>query len=345
MRRLTSILIILVAALAAAATVVATEGDVKRPRAVPTDPIKDFEVVAKGDTLIHEFGIKNEGSAALEVTDVHPACGCTVVEFERVIAPGEIGKIKAEVKTDNFDGPINKSIAVFTNDPENPKLQLVVRANVRPYINVLPGYARYNYVQGETVGAIAQTLWAEDGDEVAIVSVEAPYDHLKVTYREATEDELHPKGKGRQWHLEFTLDSKSSPIGALRDHVEIRLDHHKQRFVRIPISGFVRPRQHITPQEVDFGKLEGASLPMRRTLHFTNFITDTIELTEVETGIEGLSVEVKGSTSELDAGRRFQLILTVGPGMPKGDFSSTVKIHTTDEQNPIVQLPIKGTIL
>ena len=154
MRRLTPILIILVAALAAAATVVATEGDVARPRAVPTDPIKDFEIVAKGDTLIHEFGIKNEGSAPLELTDVHPACGCTVVEFERTIAPGAVGKIKAAVETDNFDGPINKSIAVLTNDPENPQLQLVVRANVRPYINVIPGYARYNYVQGEEAGTI-----------------------------------------------------------------------------------------------------------------------------------------------------------------------------------------------
>lgn len=341
MRRLIPILAILVLAFTAV-TPVAAEGDEPRPQAVPTEPIKDFETVPKGEVLVHEFEIKNEGDAPLEVTDVRPACGCTVASYDKTIAPGKTGKVKATVKTDHFGGPISKSIAVFTNDPENPKLQLVVKAKVQPYISILPGFARYNYVQGEPVGPITQTLWAEDGSDFKIVSLEAPYDHLKVSFREATEDEKHPRGKGRQWFLEFTLDSQS-PVGALRDYVEVHMDHPQQKVAKIPISGFVRPRQHITPEKVDFGKLQGDSLPLKRVLHFTNFITDTIELTQVETGIEGLSGEVQ--TSDQDTGYRFRLVLTVGPNIPKGPFSSTVKIHTTDSQNPIVELPVKGTIL
>ncbi len=123
-----------------------------------------------------------------------------------------------------------------------------------------------------------------------------------------------------------------------------RLGDSSSARVKIPISGFVRPRQHITPNEIDFGQLEASALPLRRTLHFTNFITNTIELTQVETDIEGLSGLVKNASSD-DAGYRFKLLLTLGPDMPRGEFSSTVKIHTTDEQNPIVELPIKGTIL
>ncbi|MCP3957107.1 MAG: DUF1573 domain-containing protein [bacterium] len=341
MRRFIPILVIL-AALVAAATIVSAQGEESRPRAVPTEPIKDFEVVAKGEVIVHEFEIKNEGTATLEVTDVRPACGCTVAQYDKKIAPGATGKVKATVKTDHFGGPISKSIAVFTNDPEAPKLQLVVKANVKPYIAVVPGFARYNYVQGEPTDGIAQTLWATDGSEVEIVSVKAPYDHLKVNFREATEEERHPKGMGKQWRLEFDLDSQS-PVGALRDYVEIRTNHPKQKVAKIPISGFVRPRQHITPPNVDFGQLEGAALPLQRTLHFTNFITDSIELTEVETQIEGLTAKVVDS--DRDAGYRFKLVLTLSPEMPKGEFSSKVMIHTTDSQNPIIELPIKGTIL
>ncbi len=340
MRRSTYILVLFAVALAIALTVTA-EGE-GGPRAVPAEPVVDFEVVPKGEVIVHEFVIKNEGNAVLELTDVKPACGCTVARFDRRIEPGKSGTVKATVKTDNFSGPIAKSIAVFTNDPANPKLQLVVKAEVKPYVAVVPGYARYNYVQGEPVGAIYQTLWATDGSDVNIASVKPPYDHLKVSYREAAEDERHPKGEGKQWRLEVTLDPQS-PVGALRDYVEVRLDRGKQKVAKIPISGFVRPRQHITPPKVDFGKLEGGSLPLRRTFHFTNFISDTIELTEIETGVEGLSGQVQSGAKE--AGYRFKLLLTLGPEMPKGAFSSTVKIHTTDEQNPIVELPIKGTIL
>ncbi len=341
MRRFTPAVVIFLVALAAAMVAVA-EGE-GGPRAVPTAPIKDFDIVPKGEVIVHEFEIKNEGAGVLELTDVRPACGCTVARFDKKIASGESGKVRASVKTDNFTGPIAKSIAVFTNDPANPKLQLVVKANIKPYVAVVPGYARYNYVQGEPVGTISQTLWAEDGSDVKILSVKTPYDHLKVNYREATEDERHPKGEGKQWRVEVTLDPQS-PVGALRDYVQINLDHAKQKRVKIPISGFVRPRQHITPNEIDFGQLEASALPLRRTLHFTNFITNTIELTQVETDIEGLSGLVKNASSD-DAGYRFKLLLTLGPDMPRGEFSSTVKIHTTDEQNPIVELPIKGTIL
>ncbi len=342
MRRLTPILLILFAAAAFTATVVAVEGDDSQPKAIPTEPIKDFEIVPKGEIITYDFEIKNQGTAPLEITEVRPACGCTIVDYDKVIQPGETGKIRTSVKTDNFTGAISKSIAVFTNDPENPKLQLVVKANIKPYIAMVPGYARYNYVQGEDVSPIYQNLWAADGVDVNVVSVKPPYSHLKVNFREATEEEKDPKGKGKQWRFEFILDP-NSPIGALRDYVEIRVDHPRQKVLKIPVSGFVRPRQFITPPDVDFGKLEEAGLPLQRTLHFTNFINDSIELTKIETGIQGLEAEVL--TGEKDPGFRFKLRLTVQPDMAKGNFSSTVKIHTTDAQNPVIELPVKGTIL
>lgn len=340
MRRTHNVVFFLAAALAACVSLVAMAQ--QGPKAVPAEPIKDFDIVPKGELIEHTFVIRNEGDAALEITEVRPACGCTVAEFDKSIAPGEAGKVSIKLKTDNFAGPISKPIAVFTNDSDNPKLQLVVKAQVKPYVTIIPGFARYNYVQGEAVETIPQTLWAEDGSPLGIVSVKAPYDHLKVTYRQATEEERNDKGGEQQWRLEFSL-SPNAPVGALRDYVVVELDHPKQKTAKIPISGFVRPRQHITPAKVDFGQLEGDNLPQRRTLHFTSFISDGIELTEVETGVDGLEAEVV--PSENQPGYRFKLVLTIGPEVPKGAFDSVIKIHTTDTQNPIVELPVKGTVL
>lgn len=312
------------------------------PRAVPTEPIKDFNVVAKGEVISHDFEIKNEGDAPLEISDVRPACGCTVARFDKTIAPGKTGKVSIRLKTETFSGPISKSVAVFTNDPQNPKLQLVAKAQVKPYIGIAPGYARYNYVQGEAIGAIKQTLWSEDGHDLKILDVKVPYDYLKVEYRQASEGERNVKATGSQWRLEISL-MEDAPVGALREHVTVVTDHPKQKVVNIPISGFVRPRQHMTPESVDFGPLEGSKLPLQRTLHFSNFITKQIELTKIETGYPGLQAEV--IANERQPGYRFKLLLTVGPDMPKGAFDSNIKIYTTDEQNPIIELPVKGTIL
>lgn len=304
-------------------------------------PIKDFETVAKGESLRHDFAIRNTGTVPLEITDVRPACGCTVARYDKTIAPGGVGYIKAEVDTADFNGPIAKTIAVFTSDQANPKLQLVMKADVKPYIGVSPGYARFNYVQGEPVGIIGQTIWAADGSDLEAVDVKVPFDYLKVTQRQPIDEERNADTDGKQVRIDIKLIA-DAPVGALRDYVEVTVNHPKQKLVKIPISGFVRPRQHVTPEKLDLGKLESASLPLQRTLVFTNFITDGIDLTKVETGNEALTAEINKVD---DTGHRFQVVLTVGPEMKKGNLNGTIRIQTTDSKNPVVEVPFSGTIL
>jgi hypothetical protein len=312
------------------------------PKAVPVEPVKDFDIVVKGDVITHVFLIKNEGDAPLKINDVRPACGCTVAHFDKQIAPGETGKVTVRVKTQDFNGPISKAVSVLTSDSQNPKLQLVVKAKVQPFIAVIPGYARYNYVQGEAEGTISQTLWADDGADIKILKIKSLNAFVKVDFHEATKEERNEKGAERQWRVDITL-AKNAPVGALRNYVEVMLDHPKQKSVRIPVSGFVRPRQHLTPEKINLGSLESASLPLRQSLHLTSFITEEIEITKVETGYEGLQAEIV--PSEKQSGHRFKVFLTVGAAMPKGAFDGTIKFHTTDKVNPVVELPIKGTIL
>lgn len=312
-----------------------------KPTAVLVEPIKDFEVVAKGEHIKHAFEIRNEGTSTLTIKEVRPACGCTVTRFDKTIAPGSSGFVYADVDTISFDGVIAKTIAVFTDDTDNERLQLVVKADVRPYIAVEPGYARFSYVQGEPVGVIGQTIWAPDGGDIEIVEIKSPYDHLKIRQREATTAERKGEKAGKQWRLDIEL-APDAPVGALRDHVEVRLDHPKQKKVLVAISGFVRPRQHVTPDQLDFGQLNQTDLPREYTLTFTNFATAGIQVESVETGVEGVEVEIKPADS---TGHRFQMFLRLDPSLPKGKFDGALKIHHTDTIAPVYEIPLSGVVL
>src|SRR5205085_3793442 len=61
----------------------------KKPKAAAVEPIKDVGNVAKGEKITNDFMIKNEGDADLQITNVQPACGCTVADFDKVIKPGQ----------------------------------------------------------------------------------------------------------------------------------------------------------------------------------------------------------------------------------------------------------------
>lgn len=336
-RHLKSAILALCAVLLVATTLLAQAG---KPKAVPVEPIKDFGVVPKGETVVHDFVIRNDGDAPLQITDVRPACGCTVVDYDKTIAPGQTGKVHAEVDTATFNGAVSKSIAVFTNDPEHATLELTVQAKAEPYISVKPGYARYIVVQGEPkTGTIAQILWAPNGTPFDVVKVESPYPFLTTSFREAKPEERVPDVQGKQWRVETTL-SNDAPVGALADHFRIATTHPKQKLVAIPVSGFVRPVLAVTPSSADFGTVE-LRQPLNRTLNVRNFATEPIKITGVEGNVPGLKAAVK----PVQEGREYEVHVTLSPEMAKGRFDGKLTIRTDSPKRPVIEVGLQGTVI
>jgi hypothetical protein len=310
-----------------------------QPKAVPVEPIKDVGTIAKGEKIVHDFVLKNEGNAPLEVTGVRPACGCTVAEFDKTIAPGQTGKVHAVVDTTTFSGPIAKGVTVTTNDPENPQIELTVRAKVEPYINVKPGYARYMTVQGEgKQGNIVQTLWAPDGTPFDIVKVDSPLPSLKVAFREAAEGERQADAKGKQWRVEMLL-ANDAPVGPIADYVTVTTNHPKQKVVQIPVSGFVRPIIAVTPPVADFGQIE-VKEPLRKALNLRNFATESIKVTGIEENLPGIDAQLE----PLEDGREYQVRLTLKPEV-KGPFAGKLMVRTDSPKTPVIEVEVKGTVL
>ena len=287
-RQIKTAILALLAVLVVAAAVFAAG----KPKIVAVEPVKDVGTVAKGEKIVNDFVIRNEGDAVLEITNVQPACGCTVAEFDKSIAPGQTGKIHAVVDTTTFNGPISKGVSVFSNDPDTPQLELTVRAKVEPFVSVKPGYARYITVQGEPLeGNIAQTIWVPDGTPMEVTSVDSPWPFLKVAYREATTEERPADVKGKVWRVEMSL-SNDAKVGPLSDYVTIHTSHPKQKIVQIPVSGFVRPVVAVTPPVADFGKIE-LKEPLRKALNIRNFATEPIKVTGIEQTVKGIDAKLE----------------------------------------------------
>lgn len=312
----------------------------KKPKVVVAEPVMDAGVVPKGEKVAHDFVIRNEGDAPLEITQVKPACGCTVVDFDKTIAPGQSGKVHSVVDTVTFTGAIAKGVTVFTNDPDTPRLELTIRAKVEPYITAKPGYARYITVQGEEKsGTIVQNLWATDGSAMDIVKIDSPYPFLKVSFREATQAERLTEAQGKQWRIEMTLDN-NAPVGALAEHLTIHTNHPKQKLATIPVSGFVRPVITVTPQVADFGTIE-LKEPLNRALNVRAFSTEPIKVTSLEEDIKGLDVKLE----PVQEGREYQVRVTLNPEIGKGDFKGKLTIHTDSPKKPTIEVELKGTVI
>ena len=91
-----------------------------------------FGKLKKGDHVEHVYEVTNTGENPLIISEVKPACGCTVPDYTKEpILPGKKGKITLKFDSSNFDGMISKQAEVFANVEKAP-IVLSFTADIQP---------------------------------------------------------------------------------------------------------------------------------------------------------------------------------------------------------------------
>lgn len=309
------------------------------PLEVP-EPTADLGHLVKGSVTTHTFVLRNTGSEPLTITRAFPSCGCTVTEFDRVIPPGGEGEVEAEVDTATITGKGSTAIGIFVEGYEEPAAVLELRYEVSPKLLAHPGYARWIYVQREEVGTISQTLYASDGADFDVVSVEPPIDEIAVSFREAKPEERQEGFEGKQWIVDATLGAEA-PVGSISGFIEVETTHPQQKLVHIPVSGFVRPTLFVEPANRHFGTLELAA-PRTATFSIRNFASEPIVLESAKTDVEGVTAVLE----PIEAGRAYELTVRFDPAeMEEGPFDGVVEIATDSEKLPTLTVDLEGTFV
>jgi len=88
------------------------------------------------------FKVYNRGRAPLRLGDVRTTCGCTqgrVPESGRVVAPGGEGAVEVMIDPRRIaDFHVRKTLTVFSNDPDEPRVNINVVADIEPEFAVIP---------------------------------------------------------------------------------------------------------------------------------------------------------------------------------------------------------------
>jgi len=80
-----------------------------------------------------EFTFTNGGKSDLVIRYIKASCGCTAIQQGiqgQGIKPGEKGSIKAVFNSGSYKGKVTKAIYVYTNDPKNSEVVLMLNADV-----------------------------------------------------------------------------------------------------------------------------------------------------------------------------------------------------------------------
>jgi len=319
----------------------------KAPRLTLVEAVKDYGTVPKGEKLEWAFVVKNTGNSDLQIISAKPGCGCTVADWDKVIKPGETGKVTAHVDTTNFAGPIAKGITIETNDPSNPTAQLTIHAIVKPYVEAYPaGFVRYNLLQGDAETQ-SVTLYSEEDEPFQVLKVDVPGDWVKVVPKKIEDQtQLVPnvgKAGQAQYRLDITVGGPEAKIGPLADKIHIVTNSKHQPEYFVSISGVIRPTFRVEPSGVNFGEVAPTDTAATRSviLRSNNLkAPEAFSVTKVESNTPLVVTSMKPTANKGE----YEVTLQVAPTAKPGDIDGQVKIYTNDKINPVVTVPIRGTI-
>jgi len=310
-----------------------------KPKLVIPELSKDLGKVRRGEHVSVVFELANEGDALLRIKGAEPSCGCTVTSFDREIAAGKQGRVKAILDTELLDGAVLKGVTLLSNDPLTPKVQLTIRAEIVSFVTVSPSYARLLQVQGLESAHTAVNLWAGDGTALEIGAIATGADWIHATAHPAAEGERVASGPEAQWRVEVSIDS-DAPLGPLTEMLSIPTGHPEQPRIDLPLSGFVRPVLAPQPVIADFGVL-GRNVDQRKfVVKLFNFGKEPVAVTSAATDLPFVKVTVDPD----EPGRRYKLRLALADDAPKGKFEGTLRVESDSALMPVVEIPVRGKV-
>jgi hypothetical protein len=288
--------------------------------------------VWRGDNAHFVFKIKNTGDAPLEI-EAKPNCGCTLANYDKVIAPNAEGKIEAELHTGNFRGRVTKTIDVKSNDFDSPSLNLQLLANIKSIVTVSPSETPVIGLKtGEpTLQELEIKIDSADPVQVTRVACSANYVTSKI-------EPMQAAGAGSAYKVTLTIDP-SAPMG--RSAFVVSAFTSSKREPQVNITAICEKGIIVMPPSAYLGAIgPQVQLPLNQFLTVSRR-DGSMHIQKIENDDPNLQV----TQTTVKDGQQYQLHLTYKGGWPAGIVQRKIVVLTDDPAQPRIEIPVTANVL
>lgn len=254
-----------------------------------------------------------------------------MAKFDRVIPPGQEGKINLVIDGKRVHGKFSKSATVRSNDPNYPTMTLTMSGNVTPYITVTPSNRVFLQGQyGESVHKMITLKTNEENVDFKVTKVESNIDD-KITYK------ARPNEEDGTWAIDVWKNPKlptMSTFGTLTVHTNSERSPTKTVQLQVITKGSIT----IEPKAVNFGtvKIDTESdepvAPITRNVIVLK-ATGDFQIEDVTFSADYFSAEVE----PVQPGKRYNIKVTFAPPKKKQGRKTHIAemtVHTNDPREP-----------
>jgi hypothetical protein len=293
-------------------------------------PVFAFGTVYNGNDVKHVFRLKSVGTVPLVIGGVETSCGCTAAEpSKRNVPPGAESDIAVTFDTHADKGPATRIVTVFTNDPKHEQLQLTLKGDVKPQVDVTPTPVTFDKVKHGTQISREVTVTDTRNDRSFKVGpISNSNRDIQVSQRPL------PDGKPGAV-LQITL-LKTMQAGPFNDMVKIATS---RTTVDLPVYGTVLGNINVAPPQISFGIVPHNESALR-IVRLTNSGDRLVKVI----GISSTNPSVTAASEPVKEGKEYKITVQLRPDTPDGTLRGTLAIKTDDPGQQTLQVPFYGIV-
>jgi hypothetical protein len=304
-----------------------------------------FDAMAPNEERTHKFKVKNTGEAQLQLAKGRYQCKCTMPTMKKgeflKVEPGEETEIEMTWKPLAPDEMFMKTIEIWTNDPDHPKLTFTVQGSVIPHIMPDPSSYSLGLTRNEKGGTFEGYLVSRtDGFEIVETSSDNP---LITATVEPVATEAFPKemkDAKTVFRVKGTLapSDKVGPVNGmltfktnLEAHKEVVCGVNAQLMGPFSILGFGWDQ---TKTSLDLERVDVAKGAVKHFAWFVPKGDHPLEITSMKSEPNFGAIKVTKDETFTAADReKYDLAVEVLPGAPKGEWNLSRPIVVTVKTN------------
>jgi hypothetical protein len=299
------------------------------PKIQFSEIVYDFGKVDSGELVKHDFVFTNAGNQMLEISAVHPGCGCTAAgTWDKQVEPGKTGKIPIQFNSTGYGGLVLKTISVTCNDPAQANLTLQIKGTIWKAIDIIPAMAMFTPALDSPSNETRVIKIVNNQEEPLTLSELECANH-------AFRAELKTVREGKEFELDVTA---VAPFEATTVWAPVTLKASSTKTPVITVNCYlnVQPLFAVVPPQIDLpaGPLTNAP---SFTISIRNNGMTPASLSEPAMNLEGAELKLQ----EVQTGRVFNLTATFPVGFksqPDQQMEATIK--SSHPKLPVLKIPI-----
>ncbi|HUU15649.1 MAG TPA: DUF1573 domain-containing protein [Sedimentisphaerales bacterium] len=286
----------------------------------------NFGDVGPGTNHLCEFRFTNTGEGVLKISQVDKTCGCTPFSLNKTeYAPGESGTLRVRYYAELEQGSTTKQLFVHSNDRQNPKVALAIKARVAAKVKSEPSTLSLS-LKHQNAGCPQITLTSLDNQPFSISSFKSTANCVTAAY--------NPSAKATRFVLQPKVDMAKLEK-TLNGRIEIGLTHPECKTLTIGLNAL--PRFSVAPRPIVVHSAQ-AKTPVTRKVRIQNNYKDDFELESVYS--KNGTVKVLSNTRLIDG---YELDLSITPPdtlNTTGVFTDVVYVKVKGGRN--LEIPCSG---